>query len=132
ERLGVPTLGLTEHDRFGAAIDDAHKQTLGRGALLGAHGVGQRIEAAALVRVRVLADLALDDLLIPLLERYAQDVIGQEDDRDRPDDKQRRVPQRESESEEAAVSGVVFSFCHSRSQLLKMTPDTALEHVSHT
>ena len=47
ERRRIPALAAAEHDRFDAAIDDAHEQPLGRGLLLGAHGVGERAEAAA-------------------------------------------------------------------------------------
>ena len=111
----IPRPGVAEHDRLGAAVEHADEQPLGRGPLLGADRVGERVDPAARVHRCVLAELAVDDLAVAPLDRRGRDPVGEKDDRDRADHEQRRVPEPEPQAEgvaEAAGAEIGYAITH--------------------
>jgi len=86
----IPAFGLAEHEGFSAeAVGDANKHALRRRLLLGADDVRQAVEAAAVVRGGIRAELAVDDLPIALRERRRRQDVGEIDDRQRSGDSRR-------------------------------------------
>ena len=97
--LEVPALGLAQHDRLRPPIDDADKQAFGRGALLGLHGLGERAKPSPRIGRGVVTQLGVEDLPIALRQRRGGQPVGQGDNEHRSADKQRRVPEGQTQAE---------------------------------
>ena len=116
----VPAFVVAEHHRLDAAVDDAHEQPLRRDLLLGAHGGRQNADAAAQVGRGVVAELAVDDLMIALGQRRRRQVVGDEDDRDGAGHEQRRVPQRQPQAEKGSIGTEDIAHATHRVQQLRL------------
>ena len=99
----VPGAGHAQDRELLVAPDHAHEEALAAaGRLVAGDRPLQDGHAALAVGARVLGQAVLDDLQIALLERRGEQDVGQRRHRQRRDDEDDRVPQREAEAQRVA------------------------------
>ena len=99
----VERVRRAQKERLRLASHHADKQAfLPARSLLDIHRFCERVQSALCVSLRVLAQRGDHELLIALHERRLEQAVGQQDDRQRRDDEDDRVPGSEAQTQPAA------------------------------
>jgi hypothetical protein len=99
----VERVRRAQKERLRLAAHHADKQAfLSARSLLDVHGFCERVQSALPVSLRVLTQRGDHELLVALHERRLEQAVRQQDDRQRRDDEDNRVPGGEAETQPAA------------------------------